>query len=144
MAKTTTHGISLLASLSAPAADVWRAWTVPKYMGWYGSDPDGTVIEAHADARKGGRFEVTFQQSDGTRYTCLGTYLAVEPLRRLEFTWTWAGREDHTERVRVTFAEADGVTNLILEHLDIDPDTSHNYAEGWRTTFGKLQRQLQG
>jgi len=144
MIEEKTEGVSLAATLSAPVEEVWKAWTKPSLMGWYGSDPAGTVVEAAADARKGGRFRVTFQQSDGTRYTCMGTYLTVEPLRRLEFTWTWAGRENHTERVRVAFAEADGSTTLILEHLDIDPGTSHNYAEGWRTTFGKLEKQLLG
>lgn len=142
MAKKIVDSVALTVSLSAPLSQVWDSWINPRSLGWFGSDPNGTVIEAHADARRGGRYQVIFENSDGSRYTCLGTYLKVEPQRLLEFTWTWAGREHHTERVRVTFEAQGGGTVLQFEHLDIDPATSHGYAEGWMTTFGKLERQL--
>jgi uncharacterized protein YndB with AHSA1/START domain len=142
MAKKPTKSVELTVTLSAPLRQVWEAWTDARQLGWFGSDPEGTVIQARADARRGGRYEITFENSDGSRYTCMGTYLTVEPPRRLEFTWTWAGREHHTERVRVGLAAGGDGTVLRFEHLDIDPATSHGYAEGWRTTFDKLERQL--
>ncbi len=142
MAKKITDGVVLTVTLHAPPSRVWDAWTNPRQLGWFGSDPQGNVIEAHADARQGGRYRVTFENSDGSRYTCLGTYLKVEPQRLLEFTWTWAGREHHTERVRVVLEAEGAETVLRFEHLDIDPATSHGYAEGWMTTFGKLEKYL--
>jgi uncharacterized protein YndB with AHSA1/START domain len=142
MTKEKTDDVTLMVMLLAPVERVWAAWTRPQHMGWFGSDPAGVVIEAQADPRKGGRYRVTFANSDGSRYTCLGTYLTVEPLRRLEFTWTWAGREEHTECVRVALAETEGGTAMLFEHRDIDPATTHGYAEGWRTSFEKLERLI--
>jgi uncharacterized protein YndB with AHSA1/START domain len=144
MAKKTNDSIALTVTLPASPAAVWQAWTDPRRLGWFGSDPAGTVIEATADARRGGSYRVTFENSNGSRYTAQGTYLIVEPQRRLEFTWTWAGIEHHTERVRVVFVAEGAGTSMSFEHLDIDPHTSHGYLEGWRTTFEKLDRQLRG
>lgn len=142
MAKKPVGSIALTVTLPAPAAAVWQAWTDPRRLGWFGSDPAGTVIEAQADARRGGSYRVTFENSNGSRYTAQGTYLIVEPHRRLEFTWTWAGLEHHTERVRVALSPEGTGTVMVFEHLDIDPNTSHGYLEGWKTTFEKLRLAL--
>jgi len=134
--------VTLTMALSGSPAEVWKAWTCASQMGWFGSDPAGTVVEARAAARRGGRFVVTFENSDGSRYACFRTYLVVEPPRRLEFTWVWAGHEEHTELVRVSLTGTETGTAMLFEHLDIDPATSHNYVEGWRTCFEKLERSL--
>lgn len=110
---------------------------------WFGSDPNGTVSSAQADVRVNGRFEVSFANADGDRYTCFGTYLDVEPGKRLAFTWSWTSRPGSTERVKVSLEPEQGGTSMSFEHADIDPQTTHDYAAGWRRTFDKLENVLQ-
>lgn len=142
MVRKSLHRVALTVTLPAPPDFVWQMWTDPRRLGWFGSDPGGTVIDARADVRRGGSYRVTFENSDGSRYTCQGTYLRVERQNLLEFTWTWAGLEHHTERVRVAFVPEGAGTVMAFEHCDIDPNTVHGYLEGWKTTFEKLRLAL--
>ena len=42
------------------------------------------------------------------------------------------------------FAPAEGGTSMLFEQSNIDPGTTlHNYAEGWRSTFQKLEKALE-
>jgi uncharacterized protein YndB with AHSA1/START domain len=75
--------------LDAPVDHVWQAWTDPARMTWFGSDPDGRVISAEADARVGGSFRVKFRNSDETEFVCYGTYWEVDPNNKLTFSWEW-------------------------------------------------------
>ena len=39
--------------------------------------------------RRGGSFEVSFMDSDGTEHTCSGVYADVQPETKLSFSWRW-------------------------------------------------------
>jgi uncharacterized protein YndB with AHSA1/START domain len=124
---------------------LWKAWTEPEYMSrWFGSDPNGRVLEAHADARVGGRFSVTFVDSDGTQHTASGEYLEVAPLSRLVFTWQWRSEPGHSSTVSVSLIPKGSGVTMRFEHAGIGYGSSHNYEHGWRQTFDKLERAFGG
>lgn len=122
---------------------IWNFWTVPALLKkWFGSDPEGTVISAYSALREGGNFSVTFQNANGTEHTCAGTYLVVVPCERLEFTWFWKGREAHVEFISVALSDVSNGVAMTFVQSNIDPDTTHSYAQGWSSTFDKLRKAL--
>ena len=125
---------------SAPIQDIWQAWTDPKIIKhWFGSDPDGIVLYALIDLRTGGSFEVKFRDSDGTEYTCNGNYIEIKPLSKLRFSWSWMSEPGHTSFVSISFTSNQQGTQMNFEHSNLNAGSAHNYEEGWRRTFKKLE-----
>ena len=71
--------------LAAPGDDVFRWWTDPERLREWMS-PVGTV-EAEVDLRVGGTIRIVMK-GDGMVIEHQGTYLEIEPPRRLAFTWS--------------------------------------------------------
>jgi uncharacterized protein YndB with AHSA1/START domain len=127
---------------SAPEV-VWRAWTEPAQMRrWYGSDPNGEVTAARADVRVGGSYSVTFVDSDGTRHTASGEYTEVEPYSRLAFSWHWESEPGVASSVTVLLEPNGEGTRMLFQHAGIGYGSSHNFEQGWQSTFDKLERAL--
>ena len=131
-------------NFSHPPEKLWQAWTDPSIAKlWFGSDPNGKVLDAKFDVRINGSFSVTFVNSDGTEFTCLGIYKEIVANERLVFTWGWANQPDVDELISLEFTSSDGGTSMLFEQSNIDPTTTlHNYEEGWRSTFQKLEKAL--
>ena len=143
MQSQTNSSIRISRSFSASPQEVWQAWTDPKLVkSWFGSDPNGKVLDASLDVRPGGTFEVTFRNSDDTQFTCAGTYKEIKKYQRLVFTWTWKDRPEVQESVTLVFQARQTGTLMIFRHANIDAGTTHDYETGWRSTFDKLERTL--
>ncbi len=139
----TTNAVQITWQFAAPPANVWAAWTTPEgVQQWFGSDPNGRVLKAELDVRVGGRFEVTFADSDGTQHTASGIYQHVEPNKELEFSWGWKSEPGVETRIKIRF-EADGdETKMEFEHGGLVHASSHDYQSGWRSTFQKIDKIL--
>jgi uncharacterized protein YndB with AHSA1/START domain len=137
------NSIKIERHFSQAPEKLWQAWTDPGIVKlWFGSDPNGTGLDAVLDVRVGGSYAVTFANSNGDEYTAQGIYQEVDLHKKLLFTWGWKDQPHIKEMVAVQFqADGDG-TLMTFEHLDIDANTSHNYEKGWRTTFDKLEKAL--
>lgn len=139
------HSIQLSWNFPHPPVKVWQAWTdlsIAKL--WFGSDPNGKVLDVKFDVRVGGSFSVTFANSDGTEFTCHGIYREIEPNNRLVFTWGWANQPYVAELISLQFIPDGHGTSMFFEQSNIDPKTTlHNYEEGWRSTFRKLEKALE-
>jgi uncharacterized protein YndB with AHSA1/START domain len=143
MQSQTNSSIRISRSFSASPQEVWQAWTDPRLVkSWFGSDPNGKVLDASLDVRPGGTFEVTFRNSDDTQFTCAGTYKEIKKYQRLVFTWTWKDRPEVQESVTLVFQARQTGTLMIFKHANIDAGTTHDYETGWRSTFDKLERTL--
>lgn len=143
MADNPASSITITHHFNAPAKVVWRAWTDPAIVRrWWGSDPDGVVTSAALDVRPGGRFEISFQDTSGDRHTCFGKYLRVETMTELDFTWSWRSEPHTTSRVNVVFAADENGTRIRFVHGELRGGSDHDYAQGWRRTFAKLDRIL--
>ena len=133
--------------IAASPEELFRLWTTPELLvTWWG--PDGVDIPEHAlDIRPGGEWRTTMRQPNGTRHTVSGTYLEIDPPRRLVFTWAWedaAGVRGHETVVDVRFEAAPGGTRLVLHQarfLDRESRDLHQY--GWSSSFDCLVRAAQ-
>jgi uncharacterized protein YndB with AHSA1/START domain len=136
-AVTITH------NFSAEPAVVWNAWTDPAVVRrWWGSDPNGEVTSAVLDVRPGGRFAITFRDPSGDQHTSAGEYLRVDPNVELDFTWSWTSEPNNPSRVTVFFAAHSSGTRMRFVHGELRGLSQHDYAQGWRRTFAKLDRVL--
>jgi uncharacterized protein YndB with AHSA1/START domain len=143
MNEKSTSSIRIVRHFVVPAFRLWQAWTDPEFVKvWFGSDPNGVVIQARLDVQVGGEFEVTFVNSDMTPYTCYGIYQEVEPNSKLLFSWSWKNTPHIEELVSVSFQEDRSRALMTFEHSNIDPNTGHGYERGWATTFDKLEKFL--
>ncbi len=68
-------------------ADLWEGWTNPEVlMKWFCPRP-WKVVDCEIDLRPGGIFRTVMQSPEGINMPDnLGTFLAVEPLKRLVWT----------------------------------------------------------
>lgn len=145
MAEERASSITVDHHFDADQRVVWDAWTDAAVVRrWWGSDPDGAVISAALDVRPGGRFAISFRDSSGDVHTSTGEYLRVEESTELEFSWSWASEANAPSRVSVAFAGDETGTQMRFVHGELRGVSDHDYAEGWRRTFGKLDRVLAG
>ncbi len=69
-----------------PPEKIWRAWTEPTLlMPWFCPKP-WSVCACEIDLRPGGVFNTTMKSPEGQLYPNQGTYLAVEPCKKLVWT----------------------------------------------------------
>lgn len=145
MAEGPASSITIHHHFDAAQNAVWHAWTDPAIVDrWWGSDPDGVVTSAAVDVRPGGRFVISFQDSSGDVHTCTGEYLRVEEMTELEFTWSWLSETNTPSRVTVVLAADETGTRMRFVHGELRGVSGHDYAQGWRRTFSKLDRVLAG
>jgi uncharacterized protein YndB with AHSA1/START domain len=139
--------IAINRAFEAAVQNVWKSWTDPAIISkWFGSDPEGKVLKASTDVRPGGLYEITFKDSDETEHTCFGVYSVVEEFRKLSFTWTWKSEPGVESVVIITLNPEGESTRMLFEHSGVGADSKHNYTQGWKDTFSKLQlvlKQLQ-
>ena len=111
-------------------------------INWFGSDPDGRGLSAKLDVRRGGSFEVIFQDSDQTEHTCIGVYSDVDELRKLSFSWSWKSEPGFESFVTVLLTPAGKSTHMRFEHTNLASGSNHDYLSGWNRTFAKLESLL--
>lgn len=130
--------------IAAPPEHVFALWTEPhEVVKWWG--PDGVDIPEHAlDVRPGGKWRTTMRTSEGNRHTVSGVYRAIDPPRRLVFTWGWEddkGVRGHETEVTVTFEPAPGGTKLtLLQQAFEDGDVRDKHSFGWNSSLDCLAR----
>jgi uncharacterized protein YndB with AHSA1/START domain len=129
--------------LSAAVENVWKAWTEPDRIAkWFGSDPNGKVLNAELNVSLGGHFEVTFKDSNQTEHICFGTYSRVQEFSNLEFSWAWKSEPGVESFVTLVFTSEGNFTRMLFSHENLGKNSQHNYGNGWKATFLKLERSL--
>jgi len=138
-----TDTITIETIIHAPIYLVWKAWTDPLLiLQWFGSDPNGQGIKAEMDVRPGGCFEISFKDSDNTEHTCNGIYKEVYTEQKLSFTWTWKNEPGVESFVTVILSPENNTTKMQFEHANVGTASAHNYLNGWKATFAKLDQVL--
>lgn len=128
---------------TAPPEKVWATWTkADAVRQWFGSDPLGHVISAELAPLPGGRFEVTFEDKDGTRHTASGVYQQVEPYHLLSFTWGWKSEPGIETQITIELSRDGDGTRMEFVHAGLVHASSHDYDAGWRRTFEKFAQVL--
>jgi uncharacterized protein YndB with AHSA1/START domain len=131
--------------IAATPERLFELWTDPEELAkWWG--PEGFTTPTYAmDVRPGGRWHTTMRRPDGTKHVVSGIYRAIEPPKRLVFTWGWdddAGMRGHETEVTVTFEPAPGGTRMtLLQQTFVDADSRNRHEHGWTSSFVCLARE---
>jgi uncharacterized protein YndB with AHSA1/START domain len=111
--------------IAAPPDTVFAYFVDPiRMVRWMGTTAD---LEAHP----GGAWRIDYNGKD----VAAGTYLEIDPPRRVVFTWGWEMPGDPVPPggsiVEVTLTSVDGGTDLRLVHRGLPADAVAGHAEGW-------------
>lgn len=135
--------LTIVRRIKAPVEQVYAAWTQPEHLLHWWAPKDAETLEAETDPRVGGRYRVVFRASDGVIHELEGTYLTVQPRRKLVFTWAWQATPEQRSEVTASFADLGGETLLTLEHeLLADAATRDDHHQGWMEGLDKLEAYL--
>lgn len=120
--------------LPATIGRVYDAWTRAELLTlWYCPNP-AWDLKVSADVRVGGDYVVEMGP-----HVVRGTYLEVEPPRRLAFSWKWDGTDDEPTRVEVDLSEVADGTRMLLTHTGFaNPEDGANHRMGWEPEFTRL------
>ncbi len=123
--------------VAAPAAEVFRAFTRATPL------RDWLCDVALADARPGGRIYLWWNRG----YYTAGEYTAVDPERRVAFTWLGRNDPGRTE-VNVYLEPQDASTAVRLVHSGLGEGEDwarprDEFARGWSTALENLQSLLE-
>jgi uncharacterized protein YndB with AHSA1/START domain len=120
--------------LPATVGTVYDAWTQPGLLAqWYCPNPQ-LELTVDADVRVGGGYVVTMGP-----HVVRGTYLEVDPPRRLVFSWAWDGTGDAPTRVEVQLAEVPDGTRMLLTHTGFtSAEDAANHRQGWEPEVERL------
>lgn len=129
--------------INKPVERVYRAWTDEKTLAkWFAPSDDYTVEIDGLNARLGGRYRIILKEKNGTEHPVTGVYEEVEENRLLGLTWSWENDDsfDHN-RVTIRFNDADGSTELTLEHgFFPDKKQLEKHEESWNKILDRLQK----
>lgn len=136
--------LELTRDLDAPVERVWEAFaSADGLRRWWWTHWDD--VEITADVCPGGTYRITSPSED---IVLTGTYLAIEPGRRLAFSWSWTDADGTTEDeavdVRMQPADDGAGTALSVRHTGpwSDGTAAENYRQGWEFTLDALTGTL--
>ena len=153
---TTETSVTLTETYDAPRERLFEAFTDPDELErWQPSPDDGFDVEVHAfEAEPGGDVSVTHVNEAG-RFDIEGTVDDVTRNERIEHTWQFVGEladdsefdvPDAVTRITVEFSDvdggtdnADGATEVVFVHENLDPEMVEETAQGWEWILGRLE-----
>ncbi|MBI3363076.1 MAG: SRPBCC domain-containing protein [Chloroflexi bacterium] len=124
-------------TVNVPPGEVYHAFTNPTaWRDWF-------CNAAQADARQGGRIYLWWNSG---HYVC-GEYTALEPDKKIAFTWDGRGEPEPT-RVQVSLAAKNGVTQVTVTHSGVGSGakwakTLNGITHGWPEGLENLQSILE-
>lgn len=128
-------------TFAAPASLLFALWSEPEHLRrWMGPD-DFECPHAEVDFRVGGAYRILIRSEGHGDNWFGGVYRAIEPARRLVFTFTWdndgpsAGIET---LVTITFVERDGKTVQTFHQAPfLNVAARDRHVDGWKQAFDK-------
>lgn len=111
---------------------LFRAWTTPaELVRWWG--PRDVVCEsASIDLRIGGEYRIANRLPDGRVIWIVGAFVAIEPPRRIAYTWRTEPGSGDESRVVVTFASRGDKTEVRVSHEHIASQAvREDHERGW-------------
>jgi uncharacterized protein YndB with AHSA1/START domain len=130
-------------TIRAKPAVVFAAWTeAARIRQWWGPGPV-TCPEAEVDLRVGGRYRIANKMPNGTIQWIVGRFEAVEPPRRLVYSWGMGEDSPSPERVTVRFEPRGEDTEVIIHHENlVDPAAREMHLQGWEGCLDGLAAYL--
>jgi len=129
--------------LSAPRADVFRAFVEPDRMRHWWVPRGFTMLSCKLDLREGGPWRMTIRSDDtGAVQTEVGVYREIRAPERLAFTHAWVranGTLTHPTLVTATFTERGAKTEVCFRQEDFATLAAClSHEEGWGISLDQL------
>ena len=133
-------------TFTAPATRVFEAWTSAEVLRrWWHAEHDWETPVAEVDVRVGGAIRLVMRNPlDGSEHGGGGEYTAIEPPRRLAFTWAWDSEPAVRQLVELEFIDHGGRTTVVMTHTGIPDGETGDYRDGWQKSFDNLDLALAG
>lgn len=143
--QVTDRDVHITRSFDAPVDVVWRFWTEPELIAqWFGPqhvtvDSASVLVEPHA----GGAWNLEMADDDGV-YPIEATILQIVEREYLEVRMTSQTSIGELEDVilRVQFHDHGSKTRITLHQGPFEPEARDLTAEGWKSSFEKLDATL--
>ena len=126
--------------IPVPRERVFQAWLDPTSLAQWMHPGGSTDATAEVDPRVGGKFRIVMIEGP-KRYEHTGEYLAIDPPKRLEFTWISDATDHRPTVVTIEFLERDRGTELVLTHRRLPPKQVESHRRGWSDILQLLERQ---
>lgn len=98
---------------AAPAALVWAAHTEPEHVRRWLGQPHSPMVDCEIDLRVGGRYRYTWSLPDGSSFGFSGTYVEIDPPRRLVSTEVYEPQAGQAPSPDHPVAEAHNTMELV-------------------------------
>ncbi|SFN59010.1 SRPBCC family protein [Dokdonella immobilis] len=137
-ASTAPVSVHVRRRIAAPAQALFDAWLDPAAIAAWMRPFDTVRTEAQADPVVGGSYRIDMVQPDGALVEHVGTYVQIDPPRRLVFTWASPATQHKDSLVTIEFIESDGATEVSLTHEQLPEYMAQAHVGGWTSALEKL------
>lgn len=149
--------ISIKRTFNLPLTTVWKAWTEPESCKKWWGPKEYTCPDCIIDFKVGGTYLNSMKGPDGKEIWSTGTYKEIIPFKKIVLTDSFAdskgnivpasfynmpGEWDEELMVTIEFEEADGKTNMTMQHAGLPVEISDECIKGWQSSFDKLENNL--
>ncbi|HUI70197.1 MAG TPA: SRPBCC family protein [Spirochaetia bacterium] len=139
--------------LKAPRELIFTAWTTPEHMKQWLGPKEFEMISCEVDLRVGGSYRYVHRGRDGKEYGFHGTYLEIEPPRRMVCTFVFELFPQNEVVDTLTLEEKEGGTLVTTHsrHPSIEARDGHlaggmerGMSEGYERLEGLLTKLEKG
>ena len=146
----TDLSLTIVRLLDAPPELVFEAWTSAEHARrwWYPRQggQDFACIAFDMDFRVGGAYRYCIRSPQGQDTWAHGTFRAIEPARRLEFTfrWEWAPEPSDETLITVTFEpHGRAGTRLVFTQAPFaSAEMRDGHTQGWGAVLDRLAEDV--
>jgi len=139
IAEDDTETLRMSRVVPAPQAKVFRAWTEPELMKrWWSIGEGWTTSTAEVDLRVGGRYSLLNHHDGGDELKITGEFQAIEPPRRLVYTWRFPGSLPVESLVTVEFHQHEAGTEVVVKHERSPKAMGPGAIAGWNAALARL------
>lgn len=136
--RRTVMKITVEATVAAPMAKVWRAYTTPEDITqWNAASDDWHTTAATVDLREGGAFSSRMEAKDGSHgFDFEGTYTRIVEHERIEYAFG-----DRTAQVEFV----DGPSGVRVR-VTFDSEPTHSIElqrDGWQAILDNFARHVE-
>lgn len=129
---------------SALPARVFEGWVAPSLASrWLFAALDGRIVRCDIDPRPGGAFVITDRRA-GDEVEHRGTYVEVDPPRRLVFTFSVPKYSSVVTTVTIDVLPTDAGCELTLVHEGVLPEWASQTERGWHDLLAQLAQVVGG
>lgn len=143
-ARDVPVGLVLEAKFLRSPECVFHAFTIPEYIELWNNAEGNAEVEVSVELKVGAQFSILARHGRALRYWVEGTYLEIEPAKRLEFRWKFCSRDRQWDSVvRAEFVAEGSGTLLRIGQTGNWSSEDREYQRGWwQQRVGRLKTLL--